>query len=633
MAWRFNPFTRKLEYPQQDVEPQDSPTHATVKLTNLTDGKIPYHVDDATGLADGPTKTDVDSAVSLKHSNASDHTQGTDTALGAVGTKNPPIDADLALYRDSTASDALVTSTWTQVKAFLKTYFDTLYNLYVHPNHSGDVTSLADGATTIASKAVDIAMLADGTDGQLITWGADGVAATVATGNATQVLTSNGAGAAPTFQDAAEGGGTDNVARDNIVLLAWKLAIAEGLSIFNLEDGVVDEFEDETGVDVASCVAQSYNSTDDYYSPGGNGTGGTITTSGGNTIHTFNSSGTFVAPPLSEVKVLVVAGGGGGGGYYGGGGGAGGLVYNAAFGITPSESISITVGTGGAGSTGSGNKGTSGNNSVFKTITAVGGGGGGVANNAGLAGGSGGGGGYATSSASAGGDADYLSPRQGYDGGSHAANAGIGAGGGGGASAVGVNGSSGASGAGGAGAANSITGSSVTYAGGGGGGADAGWDTPAGGAGGGGAGGVNANGTSGTDNLGGGGGGGGGNKVGGDGGDGVVIISYPTQSGDMTLVSKSKEAEVEPTTARFIALVEPVDAITINTDLKGYISNDNGSNYDQVTLVDEGDFDASKTIFSANVTLTDRDDKTMVQKITTHNTKNVKIHAWGMLWK
>jgi len=55
------------------------------------------------------------------------HTQGTDTALGAVSAKNPPIDADKAMYRDSTAADALVTSTWAQVKAFLKTYFDTLY--------------------------------------------------------------------------------------------------------------------------------------------------------------------------------------------------------------------------------------------------------------------------------------------------------------------------------------------------------------------------------------------------------------------------------------------------------------------------------------------------------------------------
>ena len=89
------------------------------------------------------------------------HTQGTDTALGAVGTKTPPIDADKAIYRDSTNGDALVTSTFTQVKAFLKTYFDTLYNKYVHPNHSGDVTSVADGAQTIANSAVTLAKMAD----------------------------------------------------------------------------------------------------------------------------------------------------------------------------------------------------------------------------------------------------------------------------------------------------------------------------------------------------------------------------------------------------------------------------------------------------------------------------------------
>jgi len=101
------------------------------------------------------TEVLLESATDLKH------TAGTDTALGAVGAKNPPIDADKAIYRDSTASDALVTSTWTQIKAFLKTYFDTLYNKYVHPNHSGDVTSVADGAQTIATSAVTLAKMAD----------------------------------------------------------------------------------------------------------------------------------------------------------------------------------------------------------------------------------------------------------------------------------------------------------------------------------------------------------------------------------------------------------------------------------------------------------------------------------------
>lgn len=55
------------------------------------------------------------------------HTQGTDDALGALGTKATPVNADKVIQRNSADSDALVTSTWTQIKAFLKTYFDTLY--------------------------------------------------------------------------------------------------------------------------------------------------------------------------------------------------------------------------------------------------------------------------------------------------------------------------------------------------------------------------------------------------------------------------------------------------------------------------------------------------------------------------
>ena len=58
----------------------------------------------------------------------------------------------------------------------------------------------------IANDAVSLAKLASGTDGELITWDASGDPATVAVGTATHVLTSNGAGAAPTFQSAAGGG-------------------------------------------------------------------------------------------------------------------------------------------------------------------------------------------------------------------------------------------------------------------------------------------------------------------------------------------------------------------------------------------------------------------------------------------
>ena len=78
------------------------------------------------------------------------------TVGAAIG--GSPVDTNLTIA--NTDSVAIVTGTalsqitWTNIKAFLKTYFDTLYNLYVHPNHSGDVTSTGDGAQTIAANAV-----------------------------------------------------------------------------------------------------------------------------------------------------------------------------------------------------------------------------------------------------------------------------------------------------------------------------------------------------------------------------------------------------------------------------------------------------------------------------------------------
>ena len=61
---------------------------------------------------------------------------------------------------------------------------------------------------SIQDNAVTLAKIASGTDGELITWDASGDPAAVAVGTATHVLTSNGTGAAPTFQAAAGGGFT-----------------------------------------------------------------------------------------------------------------------------------------------------------------------------------------------------------------------------------------------------------------------------------------------------------------------------------------------------------------------------------------------------------------------------------------
>lgn len=247
------------------------------------------------------------------------------------------------------------------------------------------------------------------------------------------------------------------------------------------------------------------------------------TTVTGSVIHKFTGSGTINCPSTRTVQALIVAGGGGGGNRHAGGGGGGGLI-SATPSLTASTPYSIVVGGGGTGSKSGSQSGTSGENSTFAGLTAIGGGGGGGNTQPGLAGGSGGGG----ANGSFGGNG---TAGQGNKGGNQNNGGGCcypnGAGGGG-AGAAGANTSGGQSSVGGIGVASSITGISTYYAGGGGGGANGG--SFAGGLGGGGASMNNAAGAAGTNGLGGGGGGGAANggtsENGGNGGSGVVIVRY-----------------------------------------------------------------------------------------------------------
>jgi hypothetical protein len=247
-------------------------------------------------------------------------------------------------------------------------------------------------------------------------------------------------------------------------------------------------------------------------------------------------------PPYS-IDFLVVAGGGGGGDRYGspsnnasgGGGGAGGYRTSAQA-VSLGTVITVTVGGAGSASTIYNNGGNGGDSSIsgsgLTSITSAGGGGGGRDTQNGVNGGSGGGGGGEVGPATGGsGNTPSTSPSQGNNGGTGGGGGpAFGSGGGGGSSAVGSNGSTSAGGNGGDGTANSITGSSITYAGGGGGGINTGTRST-GGAGGGGAGGTSTNTqVDGTANLGGGGGGSGlnANGRGAQGGSGVVILSMAT---------------------------------------------------------------------------------------------------------
>lgn len=178
--------------------------------------------------------------------------------------------------------------------------------------------------------------------------------------------------------------------------------------------------------------------------------------------HIFNSSGTFTPSQSLTADCLVIAGGGGGGGAVngsiGGGGGAGGFQYFTGQALT-ATGYSITVGAGGAAGSSSPTSGSNGSNSVFGGLTAsVGGGGGGNGNGSstggsGSNGGSGGGAGFSANTTTI---AGLGTAGQGNNGGPE----GVGGGGAGGGGA----GSAGSNPTAGSGLANSITGTSVTYA-------------------------------------------------------------------------------------------------------------------------------------------------------------------------
>ena len=140
----------------------------------------------------------------------------------------------------------------------------------------------------------------------------------------------------------------------NIGVLGFKMAVNDGLTIFNLVDGVVDEFNDESGVDTGENSNASYDSTSDFYT--NQGTNIPLPSPQiGRTSITSTGSGTYsVEPTITAVDVLVIggAGGAGAGGYNnssGGGGGAGGLIFYEDYPVTPGGSIPVSVGAGGRG--------------------------------------------------------------------------------------------------------------------------------------------------------------------------------------------------------------------------------------------------------------------------------------------
>lgn len=101
---------------------------------------------------------------------------------------------------------------------------------------------------------------------------------------------------------------------------------------------------------------------------------------------------------------------------------------------------------------------------------------------------------------------------------------------------------------------------------------------------------------------------------------------------NMTLLSDVFTAETQPEKARMVLFEEDVDAITVNTDLIAQVTRD-GTHWANVSLSDEGDYETGKRVLVGVADLSGQDAGTDMQyKLTSANNKDLKIHCGSLLW-
>ena len=472
----------------------------------------------------------------------------------------------------------------------------------------------------------------------------------------------------------------DDQIQSNIAMLGFYVAVNGSLVRYNLVDQSIDEFYDTSGVDASASTNEERVDTGSganfYYVGGSTSISGATTTdtsvAGYTTLVCSAASGSIVVGASGNVTILVVAGGSSGGANYGGGGGAGGLIYKATHGLT-ANTYDWVRGDGGAAQAVADANGNAGADSTWTInggateFTAVGGGGGSAeqpGTTTGRAGGSGGGGSGGTSDQGAG--AGTQTAQSGDSGTYGFGNAGgvgtappnYNSGGGGGAGSVGQAADAtpaNISGTGGTGKDMSAIFGTVVGDGGwfaSGGGGSWGNNGPSGfgsaSAGGGTNGGevTEAGSDAAQANTGGGSGGAADNPASnqaGAGGSGVVIVRYTTATfktyAALTLQSLDTTASTaDPDYGDLMILMENnAGTATLNTDIKGYLSEDSGVTFTQGTLADEGTWGTNKKILAFHdLDISAQSGSAMCYKITTHNqsaAKHTIIHAVSMGWR
>lgn len=115
----------------------------------------------------------------------------------------------------------------------------------------------------------------------------------------------------------------------------------------------------------------------------------------------------------------------------------------------------------------------------------------------------------------------------------------------------------------------------------------------------------------------------------------VLEVEMMVEKTGFTLVSNSVEAETnDPSLVRLLLAVDLNSVtITVNTDLIGYVSINDGANYEAIPLTYRGLDGTGRAVYSGEVSPTARADKTIRAKIVVSNSKNIYLRSWAVLWQ
>jgi len=238
---------------------------------------------------------------------------------------------------------------------------DIRFNRWLHQSGTGGVYQDGSGnigiGTSVPSSAlhIDSGQIQVGTGTTIHTSGID-----LGSGNLTShSINSTGIITASSFAGDASSltGVSDSNSRRNVARLAVIQAEDSGSSIINLDNQVIDSFNDDTGIDAVNSSDYFRNTTNKYVVgnidklTGTASTDKTTVTIGSTSFNYYQvQSGiatlTVSSAPIT-LDILLVGGGGGGGSSYGGGGGGGLVVWGRDIELPAPGTYPMEVGEGG----------------------------------------------------------------------------------------------------------------------------------------------------------------------------------------------------------------------------------------------------------------------------------------------